>query len=399
MRPVVAFVTHSAQPSGAELFVLRVVRAVERVRPLVVLGEHGPLERDLRAAGVDTVVVPLTSGVRAHTGRSRPGVLTLARHVVDVIAVAVRVAMLLRRRGVGLVTTHSAKAHVYGALAARLARTPVLAHVHSVVGTRRDAGRNARLLRAALRVLPHGLVANSAATARSVRPPASRPVSIVPCPVALPRPVDDAPRRSAPHRPVFVLVGRIARGKGQDVVLRALARGRATGGLDGACVRLVGSALFPDDVAHEGELRDLVTRLDLEDVVEFVGQVDDVAAELARATAALHASVEPEGFAQVVVEAMASSCPVIATAAGGPAELVSDGVDGLLVVPGDPDTLAAAMTRVASDPGLRARLAAAGRETAQRYDIDRVVDALETVLLGALPPRAASERPDVRNCR
>ena len=103
------------------------------------------------------------------------------------------------------------------------------------------------------------------------------------------------------------------------------------------------------------------------DRVTFAGFVDDVAGVLAGADIAVHASVIPEPHGQVVVEAMAAGVPVIAAAAGGPAEIVTDGVDGVLVPPGDVAALANALTRLAADARLRTELGAAGRRRADAY--------------------------------
>ena len=66
-------------------------------------------------------------------------------------------------------------------------------------------------------------------------------------------------------------------------------------------------------------------------------------------------------FGQTIQEAAASGLPVVAPAAGGPADLVQDGVTGFLVAPGDPAALAAGVARLAADPALRATQSAAAR--------------------------------------
>jgi glycosyltransferase involved in cell wall biosynthesis len=83
---------------------------------------------------------------------------------------------------------------------------------------------------------------------------------------------------------------------------------------------------------------------------------------------AVLASSEPEPFGLVVVEAMATGVPVVATAQGGPAEIVIEGVTGLLVPPRDPDAMAAAVLSLVDDPAAAARMGAAGRARAcERY--------------------------------
>ncbi|WP_420369712.1 glycosyltransferase [Curtobacterium sp. L1-20] len=375
--PVVAFITHSAQLSGAELFVLRVTAAAERIRPLVVLGEHGPLEGALTAKGVDVVVVPLGASVRSHTGRTSSGVISLARKTAGVLGVAGRLAALLRRRQVSVVTTHSAKAHLYGGAAGRLVGLPVVAHLHAVLGSGDAGPRNTALLRVALRVLSTHAVANSRVTADSARL-GGRAVHVVGCPVTIPEAVP-----APPDGPVFTVVGRLSPSKGQHLVVRAFASIVQQHVLSGARLRLVGSALFDRDCSYEARLRELVDELGVAERVDFVGQVDDVAAELARCDVAVHASLVEEGFGQVVVEAMAAGRPVVASSAGGPAEIITDGVDGLLVEPGSVDALEAAMRQTVLDADLRQALGNGGRRRAAAFTLDGIVQRLESILLAA----------------
>lgn len=79
-----------------------------------------------------------------------------------------------------------------------------------------------------------------------------------------------------------------------------------------------------------------------------------------------------EGMPMALLEAMAYGMAIVATRAGGIPELVEDDVTGLLVEPGDPEPLAAALTRLATDPDLRHRLAAAARERARALEPDEV---------------------------
>ena len=80
-----------------------------------------------------------------------------------------------------------------------------------------------------------------------------------------------------------------------------------------------------------------------------------------------HTSIEPEPFGLVIIEAMAMKCPVIATRAGGPLEIVEDGVSGLLTQPGDAPALAEAISTLLADPARRRRFADAGRARVEQH--------------------------------
>jgi glycosyltransferase involved in cell wall biosynthesis len=128
----------------------------------------------------------------------------------------------------------------------------------------------------------------------------------------------------------------------------------------------------------------LIERHGLSDRVRLVGRMtsDGVAAELAAADVLVAPSVptrsgKREGIPVVLMEAMATGLPVVASRLSGIPELVTDGVDGLLVPPGDDEALADALARLADDRALRERLGTAGRETVLRdFDVDRNAAAL-----------------------
>jgi glycosyltransferase involved in cell wall biosynthesis len=156
-------------------------------------------------------------------------------------------------------------------------------------------------------------------------------------------------------------------------VLRAFAAEFA--GLDARAL-IVGAPLFGED-DFDAALKALVIELGVETQVEFTGHVTDVSAQLARMHIVVHASTVPEPFGQVVIEAMAARRPVIAADAGGPAEIITDGVDGLLTPPGDVGALARALRRLHDDPVLRDGLAAAGQRRSADFDPHRLAQQVE----------------------
>jgi len=91
-----------------------------------------------------------------------------------------------------------------------------------------------------------------------------------------------------------------------------------------------------------------------------------------------------EGTPRVLVEARARSVPVISTNVGGIPSSVSDGVDGLLVPPRDPEALARAITRLIADGALRRELIRAGRARVQNWTVERFVELVWARLTGGL---------------
>lgn len=113
------------------------------------------------------------------------------------------------------------------------------------------------------------------------------------------------------------------------------------------------------------------------------GFVDEIHAAMAGLDVLWHPS-SAEGLGTSVIDAMALGVPPIAFAVGGLPELIEHEVSGLLVPPGDTAAFAAAASRLAADPGLRARLAAAGPSRARSFSVERMVAGTTAVYRGVL---------------
>lgn len=157
---------------------------------------------------------------------------------------------------------------------------------------------------------------------------------------------------------VVTTVGNIRRVKGHDIFVRAAASVLAH--YPNVSFSIAGEVLESDYLL---ELTGLVQNLNLSDHFHFVGEVTDLRRHLASADIFVLPS-RSEGFSNAIVEAMAASLPVVATNVGGNAEAVIDSVSGFLVPPEDPAALAAAITRLISDPSRAKAMGLAGRDLA-----------------------------------
>lgn len=190
--------------------------------------------------------------------------------------------------------------------------------------------------------------------------------------------------RSGPVR--FVTVGRLVPEKGHDALIRALALARGTG-LDAELV-IVGSGPELASLRAQAESQGVAS------VVSFRGAVprDNLPRELAAADAFVLPSLR-EGFGVALVEALATGLPAVATRSGGPEDILS-AEDGLLVEPGDPEALAAAMSRLAASLDSHDRAAIAGRAK-RRFGraavATRLVALYSAVLEGRVAEHASRE--------
>ena len=130
--------------------------------------------------------------------------------------------------------------------------------------------------------------------------------------------------------------------------------------------------------------------------VIFTGRRDDIAAVTADLTVAVLPSLrEAQGIS--ILEAMARRVPVVGTAVGGVPEVITSGVDGLLVPPEDPGALAEAIVCLLGDAPLRDRLADAGyRTVADRFSIDAQVKRIEDVYDEELARAGVPHTPGAR---
>ncbi len=276
-----------------------------------------------------------------------------------------RLARLLRRERADVLHTHTlAAANALARVAGRLARVPVVSHLH-IANHFRPATRAllANLDNATARFAA-ALVAVSEDTRRAYEEQGyPRRIRVVYNGVTATTADANGLREelSIPaDAPLVAEVGRLCDVKGQRELIDAIAL------LPGARAVLVGADLELGG-AYERALRDHADELGVTERVVFAGYRDD-AARVVAAADVLALPSWTEGLPLVVLEAMALGRPVVATAVGGTPELVADGETGLLVPPRDVAALTAALKRVLDDEGLRRRLGEAGRRrVAERF--------------------------------
>jgi glycosyltransferase involved in cell wall biosynthesis len=183
-----------------------------------------------------------------------------------------------------------------------------------------------------------------------------------------------------PDTPVVGVVCRLDAWKGVDVFLRAVARVRTQGHETRFVV--VGGAI-EGQKAYARELEGLARNLGLVDVVQFTGwryEPSDMPDVYRALSLVVLPSLQPEPFGIVLIEAMATGLPVIATDHGGPREVCVDGETGLLVPPNDPDRLADAMRWMLDHPDRARAMGQAGRRRAEAlFDLSQTVRSVEAV--------------------
>lgn len=366
--PIVVVSNHGQIVGGGEESLLGLLGGLDRARwaPVLVVPAEGAVAARARALSLAVSVIPLPT-------LRRPGPAS----VKSVAALR----GLADRTGAALLHANGSRAMAYAGAAGRLARRPVVWHVRIV---ERDP-----LLDRLLGALADLVIVISQAVARRFPRRLAPKLRVVPNGVDLAR---FSPRPASPElraalgvpaaAPCVVSVGRFVAFKGYaHLVDAAAALERERPGVHWV---LVG----------DGELRPALEaqalRLGLGAQVHFTGWRDDVPALVALGDLFVLPSLN-EPFGRVLIEAMATGKAVVATAAGGVPEIVVHGETGLLVPPGDPGALAAAVRELLDDAPRGARLGAAGRRRAETvFSLAGHVAAVERVYGEVLRGRRAA---------
>jgi len=319
------------------------------------------------------------------------------------LLVTSHLARALRIAAPDIVHTHSVTSNLYGRVAARLARAPVVVTtVHGFVPDilRRHQAvpwwltKPTHLLDLKMSCLADRLIAVSDAIARDLEHRGVNPEKIV----TIPNGVDvcrfqaagDA--RSATRQalrisssaPVVGTVGSLVPLRNHALLLSAAAQAVAA-------VRDL-KFLLVGDGPERARLESLARQLGISDQVIFAGHRPDVP-QLLSAMDIFVLSCDTEGFGIAALEAMAAGLPLVATRVGALVEVVGDGQAGLLVPPGNSSALARALLDLLRNPSLARHLGEQGKARAEaKYSAARMAERLTQLYL-ELGGRVAGSRP------
>lgn len=356
----------------------------------VIAPEQDAFLDGVRALGARAVAVPFPPRLAqlGEVGARRVGAGTIAAAGAAAVY-ARRLRRVLRELAPDVVHAHGIKMQVIsGWVAPR--RSAIVWHAHDYV-----AGRPAsrRALRYASRPC-HAVVANSRSIADdfAAHVRSDVPITVIynaldlacfsPSGPAIDLDAMGGVQAAAPDTIRIGLVATFGRWKGQDVLLRALAR--LTRDVPWRAY-IIGGPVYQTAGSQWSlqQLKDLARELGVADRVVFTGILTDVPAACRALDIAVHASTQPEPFGMAIAEAMSCGRATIVASAGGAAEIINDGIDAVAYPPGDDAALAVALGGLIADPVARARLGGSARGTAERlFDKRRLGPELAAVYRG-----------------
>ena len=369
----VLYVDHTALVSGGQQSLIELLRGLPDGVDAEVACPPGELSERVRALGLPVCPIGGTEGsFNLHPLRTPLALLEMAR-------AGLRVRAYARRRRVDVVHANSVRAGIitlagFGPRRLRSKRPAVVVHVRDSL----PPSLTGRLVRGAVNTVADCVIAISQHTRDNFTLGRSKPRVVV-----VYNGLDTQrfrPRKRKSAAPSTIgMIGQITPWKAQDDAIRCVAAVRASG-LD-ARLKIAGSAKFVgrgrryDNASYERDLHELARELAVAHAVDFLGEVEDVGGLLEELDLVLVPSWE-EPFGRVIIEAMATGVPPVATDRGGPPEIITDGVDGLLLPPRQPDRWAEAVVALLRRPDELRKMGEAARLTAQRFARDRHVVAV-----------------------
>ncbi len=385
-RPRVLFINHTSKVAGAELVLLDLVRPWSGGSAF--LFEDGPLADALRDRGL-TVIRSRWGGGLAKVRRDE-SLWAAAPLVGRLGGIAAEIALAARRHD--LLYANSQKAFVLSALAATVARRPLIWHLHDIIDASHFAPAQRRLqVTLANRLATRIIVPSQAAAAAFVGAGGRQDLlEVVPNGVDMVRdarpPAELRRELGLPSGPLAGVFSRLAPWKGQHVVLEALAK------VPDLQLIVAGDALFGEE-AYARRLRDMVGAAQLGDRVHFLGHRNDVGRLMQAVDIVIHPSVDPEPFGRTLVEAMLAGVPLIASDAGAASDILEGGKAGTLVKPNDAHALAAAIAAIRARPaGLPGQIAYADERARARYSVATMSEAVAAVIGDVATGRVATAR-------
>ena len=355
------------ETGGAERTTVDITRAiVEAGGKAIVASLGGRLEAELTAAG----------GYLERLDMATKNPITIWLN-------AGKLAELIKRHNVTLIHARSRAPAWSAYIAARRCHIPYIATYHGTYSA------NTSLKRAYNRIMVKGekVIANSEFIADLIEREYHLSKEQI---VTIPRGTDFAPfdphkidpkaktrlraswgLREDDTRQVILLPGRLTRWKGQGDLIEAAAHLRAKGQSDFVCI-LAGDAQGRD--TYQRELEELIEKHDLGSHIHLVGHCSDMPTAYAVADVVVSASVKPEAFGRIAVEAQAMMTPVVVTDHGGARETVLDGQSGWRIPPNAPETLAGTLLDALTlTPEKRRKMGENGRNHALKaYSVNQM---------------------------
>jgi glycosyltransferase involved in cell wall biosynthesis len=375
----ILFYNHTGQVGGAERLLLTILARLDRANfdPVLICPEHGPLREMATSLGVRAEIASVLHA--RFTWR--------VDHLIRYLNSFARVILDLRKKVISanpdLIHANSVRAGLVVTVATLGLNKQVVWHIHDLLPRHpfNSVIRAVGLLSRRTRMIAVAQASADRFTGsfRSLQ----RRITVIPNGVDLERFHPDRNTRQkirgelqlGANAPVIGIIGRLTPSKGQLELLQAFKR--VVSEFPNATLLIAGAPAFNQEHEYAELLKRAASDLGISNRVRMLGDRDDVAS-IMQALDLLVVNSSSEACCLVVLEAMASGVPVLATRTGGTPELIEHGRSGWLVPLRDEDHLVTAIIKLIGEPELSAQLARHARERiTSRFEMNQYISEIQ----------------------
>jgi glycosyltransferase involved in cell wall biosynthesis len=378
----ILYFTHSSELSGGERSLLGILENLDKstYEPILVTPVDGPLPQAVRLLGVKWVELDVSKELlKRRRSDIRPYSKAFFSDAITTTVSAGKLKRIIREEGIDLIHSNSMKAHFISALAAHRSDTPLVCHVRDILSDRyarsitdlflgtfadriiavSDAvAKQFNLAKPRVRVIYNGIDVDKLAGEVAMKDPHAAFRSL-----CLPS-----------STRIVANIGQLSSWKGQYIFVRAAKK--ILKRVPDTYFLVVGGALFGGN-GYVEFLKKLANDLGIRERIHFVGQTEGITEVLMVADVLLHTPVKPEPFGRVIVEAMASGVPVVASRCGGIPEIIKHGENGLLVEPKNVSEAADAVCELLLNKGKADNIVKAAKRRAADFNVRSTVNQIE----------------------
>ncbi|RKX98516.1 MAG: hypothetical protein DRP55_08140 [Spirochaetes bacterium] len=390
MPTKILFLNHTAFLGGAEVMLIRLIKYLNRnlIEPIAIIAEEGPLVEQLRSYGVRSYIVPIDPRTLALKRDKYEMRFTKIVHTLNIYRKYVyKIANFAKSKGIDKIFCNNVRAQIYGTLAGYFSNIPVIWRFHDIL-SEYDFIYPVRKLMSFLasRKIVVKILCVSQAVENSLRKEGIKGWKLQTIYNGI-ETFDKSTSKGklrqqygiSTNTKLIGIIGRITLWKGQEIVIKAVSK-VLKNGLD-IVLLVVGSPFSEEERKYEKNLRKLAKDLGLRRQIIFTGFRKDIPSVLKELDLVVHASLNPDPFPTVILEAMAAGRPVIASNCGGVPEMVQHEETGLLFPSGDSDRLAECIRyALSNEEKMRMWGQNARKQAFDKFSIEKYIKNTETIL-------------------
>lgn len=381
----IIFLEQFSNIGGGQRVLLDIISGLDksRYRPYVVIPAKGELSRKLEAMDVHYFVLPIGS-----YSPGKKSILDIFRYLIRSPLLMFLCARLLRKQKINMVYANAPRTFLWGTIAAKISKVPVIWHLHSI-----PTGIE---LKVCLKLYKYGVdklitVSNSVAEPfLRAYPSLSAKINVVYTWVDLTKfdAVEDGSKIRkeldiSDDIKIVAFIGQLSRWKGVEDFIRAAQMIIREEGKTFFLV--VGDVMFGGRKEYRQCLVDLAGELGIAKNIRVLGARKDFIEMLKGIDILVVPSIKPDPCPWILLGGMAAGKPVVASAHGGPAEIIKDDVNGMLYRPGDIKDLAESILFLLRSPEDANKIGIAARQTIENgFKIEMQMSSILRIISGEI---------------